>query len=182
MDLIERVKGILLNPDMEWRAIERESGDPNHLFPNYVSILALIPALASFIGSIIGGRVTVFTGFFTAIFLYVLTFVLVYVVGILIDALAPTFGAQKNFANALKLSVYSFTPVWLSGIFMLVPGLRFLMLLGLYGVYLLWIGLPPLMKAPQDRALLYAITAGSFALVVYVAFNALQGALPPIPR
>jgi hypothetical protein len=163
MDLIARVRGILLDPQAEWPIIERESGDPSFLFTTYVAVLALIPALAGFIGTVLIGvtvpvigtvRMPLLSGLFHAVFGYVLTFVIVYVVAIIVDALAPTFGGQKNFQNALKLTVYSYTPAWLAGIFLLIPGLRFLTLLSLYGLYLLYTGLPPLMKAPKDKALM----------------------------
>jgi hypothetical protein len=74
---------------------------------------------------------------------------MVYVMALIIDALAPTFQGQKNHPNALKLAVYSMTPAWLAGVFSLIPGLRPLSILGLYGLYLLRVGLPPLMKVPQ---------------------------------
>ena len=45
MNLVERIKGILLQPKSEWPAIEREPGDAGYLFPNYVAIVAAIPAV-----------------------------------------------------------------------------------------------------------------------------------------
>jgi len=55
MNLVERVKAILLTPKTEWTAIEGEPGDPQFLFTNYVAILAAIPAVCHFIGmSIVG--------------------------------------------------------------------------------------------------------------------------------
>jgi hypothetical protein len=55
MNLVERIKGILLQPKSEWPEIEREPGDAGYLFPNYVAIVAAIPAVCTFIGtSIIG--------------------------------------------------------------------------------------------------------------------------------
>jgi hypothetical protein len=164
--LVERVKAILLTPQTEWPVIAREPGDTAGLFTRYVAILALIPALAGFIGtSLIGRYVPLFSGLVSAIIYYVLTFVLTFVIGLIVDALAPTFGAQKNLSNALKLTVYSFTPLWLAGIFLLVPGLSFLMILGLYGTYLAWLGLPPLMMAPRDKVLPYAAVIG-IAIVI----------------
>ena len=77
----------------------------------------------------------------------------------------PRFGGKKNFPNAVKLSVYSHTPLWLAGIFLLVPGLSFLLILGLYGFYLLRVGLPLLMGVPEDRALRYAMTVTACALI-----------------
>jgi hypothetical protein len=176
--LIARVKAILLTPQTEWPVIEREPGDVATLFSQYVAILALIPALARFIGSsLIGGYTPIFSGLIGAIFGYVMTFVVVYVAALIIDALAPTFGAQKNFPNALKLSVYSHTPVWVAGIFLLIPGLSFLTVLGLYGLYLLWLGLPPLMRAPQEKALGYAAAVVVVALILAIIFGAIQAAL-----
>ena len=176
--LVDRVKAILLTPQTEWAVIERESGDVTVLFTQYVAILALIPALARFIGSsLIGGYTPIFFGLIGAIFGYVLTFVVVYVVALIIDGLAPSFGAQKNFPNALKLSVYSHTPVWVAGIFLLIPGLSFLTVLGLYGLYLLWLGLPPLMRAPREKALGYAAAVVVCALVLAIVLGAIQIAL-----
>ena len=55
MNLVERVKAILLQPNSEWPVIEREPGDAGYLFSNYVAILAAIPPVCGFIGtSIIG--------------------------------------------------------------------------------------------------------------------------------
>ena len=50
MNLVERVKGILLQPNSEWSAIASEPGNAGYLFPNYVAIVAAIPPVCSFIG------------------------------------------------------------------------------------------------------------------------------------
>jgi hypothetical protein len=143
----------------------------------------LIPAVAGFIGgTLVGGYVPFLAGLIAAIVSYLLTFVVVYVVALLIDALAPSFGAQKNFSNALKLSVYSHTPAWLAGIFLIVPGLGFLRILGLYGLYLLWLGLPPLMRAPRDKAILYAAAVVVCAVLIALVIGALQVVMFGLPR
>jgi Yip1 domain len=176
--LIERVKAILLTPQTEWPVIAREPGDTAALFTRYVAILALIPALAGFIGtSLIGRYVPFFSGLMSAIVGYVMAFVVTFVVALIVDALAPTFGAQKNFPNALKLTVYSYTPAWLAGIFLLIPGLSFLAILGLYGLYLLWLGLPPLMLAPRDKALPYAATVVVCAVIIALVLGFIQAAI-----
>lgn len=186
MDVVERVKSILFTPDTEWKVIAQEPGDPAYLFTNYVVFLAAIPAIAGFIGlSIVGVsppngstvRVPLLAGLIHAIVGYLLTFVIVYVVAVIIDMLAPTFAAEKNFANALKLAVYSYTPAWVAGIFMLMPGLRFLGILGLYGLYLLWKGLPPLMNAPQEKSLGYAAAIVACAIVISLVVTAVLSAL-----
>ena len=123
MNLVERVKNILVNPDAEWLVIENEPADARNLFLRYVAILALIPAIAGFVGSSIIGfsvsvgtfRVPLINGIVNMVVSYILSFVLVYVVALLIDLLAGGFRARSNFPNALKLSAYSFTPSWLAG-------------------------------------------------------------------
>ena len=82
---------------------------------------------------------------------------MVFVVALAVDLFAPKFGGERGYSGALRLTIYSFTPVWLAGVFLLVPGASFLVLLGLYGFYLMWLGMPVLMKAPRDRALPYVL-------------------------
>jgi hypothetical protein len=174
MNIVGRVKGILFTPETEWAAIEHEPGTPAYLFPRYVVFLAAIPPLAGFIGSSIIGvsapggtiRVPLLAGLLGAVMGYVLSFVVVYAIAIIVDQLAPRFGGQKDFANALKVTVYAFTPYWVLGICQMIPGLRFVGYVGaLFGIYLLWLGLPRLMKAPPDKAVPYVATVAACAIV-----------------
>jgi hypothetical protein len=168
MNPILRAKAMLVDPLAEWALIERESGDPAFLLSRYVAILALIPAVCGFIGACVIGaivpgtglvRAALFDGSFGAILGYVMAFAIVLLLALIINLSAPLFGGQKDFDSALKLAVYSYTPIWLAGIFLLLPGLRFLILLGLYGVYVLLLGLPRLMKSPEQNSYAYALVA-----------------------
>lgn len=171
MNLVERVKGIILTPKTEWPIIAGEPGDVGTLFGGYVAILAAIPAVCGFIGGIWHGLIGL--GLVRAVVGYVLTFIMVYVEAMIIDALAPTFNSQKNSANSLKLAAYSPTPYWLAGIFLLIPGLWFLIIIGLiYAWYLLWLGLAPLMKTPPDKTIGYAaaIIVCTLIIAIVIAF------------
>ena len=166
MRLIERAKAILLRPRAEWKVIEQEPETLRDLLVSYVAILAAIPEVARFLGqSFIGGYTPLVPSLIRAIVVYLVTFAMVYIIAGVIDLLAPRFGGEKNFANAVKLSVYSHTPLWLAGIFLLIPGLNFLLILGVYGVYLLWTGLPLLMRVPAEKALPYAVVVTACALI-----------------
>jgi pimeloyl-ACP methyl ester carboxylesterase len=170
MNLVERAKAIILTPKTEWPVIAGESGDVGYLFGNYVAILAAIPAVCGFIGAVVVGR-SIGGALIHAVIQYLLAFVAIYIVALIVDALAPTFGSSKNFANALKLTVYSATPYWLAGVFLLIPALSFLAILGLYSLYLLWLGLPPLMKTPPEKAIGYtvAIVICEFIVLIVIA-------------
>jgi hypothetical protein len=177
MNLFERVKGILVDPKAEWPRIEREPGEMVYLFANYVAVLAAIPAVCGWIAWIVVGA-PVITGVVITLIRYLLSFVSVYLLALIIDALAPTFDADKNFDNALKLAVYSATPFWLSGIFSLVPVLGFVRLVALvYAAYLLWLGVPPLMRGPPDKSIGYAGAIVGCALAIGVVFLVVAGLL-----
>jgi hypothetical protein len=85
---------------------------------------------------------------------------------------APMFGGRSDFESAFKLAVYSFTPLWLAGIFLMLPGLRFLLLTGCYAIFVLWLGIPRLTKVPEQQAANFAalITVCTGALLYGAAF------------
>jgi hypothetical protein len=174
MMLLNRVKAIMLTPRTAWPVIAQHRSHPSALFVNYVAILAAIPEIANFIGeSLIGGYRPILAGLLRAIVVYAAAFGVIYLLACVIDVLAPRYGGRKHFSNALKLAVYSHTPLWLAGVFLLVPGLSFLLVLGLYGVYLLWIGLPLLMGVPAERAPVYAIVVTACALIPAIVLSIL---------
>jgi hypothetical protein len=173
MNLVERVKAILLSPKTEWPVIDGETGDPTYLFTNYVAILAAVPAVAAFIGlSLLG--VGVGFAFIVALLSYVIHCAGWYVMALVIDALAPTFGGQKNLPAALKLSAYSLTAVWLAGIFQIIPILGILGILGLYSIYLLWLGLPVLMRVPETKATAYTASVVGVMIVIGIVIAVLR--------
>jgi len=181
MDIVARVKGIIMQPKAEWPAIEREPGDVGYLFTNYVAIVAAIPPVCTFIGlSIIGFggyRIGIFAGLIHAVISYLLTFVGVYVMAYVIDFLAGTFGARRSFDNALRVASYAPTAAWVVGIFNLIPFLGFLAILGLYSVYLLHTGIAALMNPPADKAVIYTIVAIICMIVVWAIIISVPVAL-----
>lgn len=152
--LIERVKAIVLTPKTEWEKIAVETTDTKSLFLNYAMILAAIPAIAGFLGTL---RFSFGVAIGTAVVSYVLGLVALFVIGIIINALAGTFGATSNTDQAMKVAVYSSTPGWLAGVFNIIPvaGSVIALIGGLYGVYVLYLGLSPLMKNTEDKSVGY---------------------------
>jgi hypothetical protein len=99
---------------------------------------------------------------------YALSLALVYVVALIVDALAPTFSGQKNQVQALKTVAYAWTASWVAGIAALIPWLGFLIMLAalIYGIYLLYLGLPSTMKCPPDKAGGYTAVTIVIAIVL----------------
>ena len=152
MNLVERVKNILLQPKGEWPKIAEEAATPQSLYLGYVAILAAIAPLAMLIRS--GGMAIA-----GAAVQYVLALIVTFVLALIVDALAVTFGGEKNFVQSLKLTAYSYTAAWLAGIFLIVPVLGGIvgLLAVIYAWYTFYLGVPVLKKCPQDKALGYTI-------------------------
>lgn len=181
MNLVERVKGILLQPKSEWKSIAGEPGGPGYLFPSYVCIVAAIPPVCAFIRGVVIGygpyHVGLMAGLLHAVVTYALTLVGVFVMAYVIDFLAGTFGGQRNLDNAMRVSAYAPTAAWVAGVFNLIPFLGILSILGLYSLYLLHTGIVALMRPPESKAVIYTIAAIVCVIVIYVVFFGLVGAL-----
>jgi hypothetical protein len=176
MSILERVKRICLTPVTEWPIIAGESTPAASLVKGYVAPLAAIGAIAGFVGGSLIGYTVPFVGTYrvpftagvaSAILAIVLAIAGVLVLSLIINFLAPTFGGEKNQAQALKVAVYSYTPAWVAGVFSILPFLGVLALVGaLYGLYLLYLGLPRLMKCPENKAVGYTAVVVVCALVL----------------
>ena len=185
--LIDRVKNIIMKPAAEWPVIDAEPATQQSIYIQYVAPLAAIGAICGFIGrSLIGVsipflgtyRVPFVSGLISAVVMYALTFVGVFVVAFIVDALAPTFGGTKDPLKALKITAYSYTPGWIAGIFLIIPSLGFITALaGLYGIYLMYLGLPVLMKNPKDKTIGYMLVMFLCAVVVYFIIGAISAAV-----
>lgn len=174
--LVDRVKGILLRPKLEWPIIAAEQTTVKGLFQRYAMVLAAIPALASLIHNLLDGDgpVSVLLG---AVMTYAMSLLAVYVVGIVIDGIAQNFASEKNTVQSMKLAVYAMTPAWVGGVFNLIGWDWLGGLIGLYGIYLLYLGLAPLKRTPNDKAVLYTVVIVLVALLLNIVILGLIGAV-----
>jgi hypothetical protein len=178
MPLFDRAKNILLSPKTEWLVINNETETPHSLLIKYVIPMALIPAIALFIGyGLIGFDVLVARisginwGIEMALISFVSSITGYYVCTYVIDALAANFGSEKNIGKSAQLVAYSYTASWVAGIFSILPSLSILGLLGLYGIYLFYLGIPVLKKTPEDKRLGYMVVSALVIIVVSIVLN-----------
>lgn len=174
--LIARVRSLLLSPRTEWPLIAAEPATVASLYRNWILWLAAVPALAGFIKMSILGygafgiivRVPFMSGLTGAIVQFALSLGLVYVMGLIIDALAPSFGARKDRIQALKTAAYAWSASWVAGAAVIIPWLGTLVMLagGIYSIYLLYLGLPHTMKAPPEKAAGYTAVSIIIAIVL----------------
>ena len=186
---VNRVKGILLQPGSTWKTIDGEFTKPAALYKGWVLPLALIGPICGALGTLVFGlsfgvvgsyRVPVQTIATLAVVDYVLSVLGVFALSTVVNALAPTFGGQKNDVQALKLAAYASTPWFIAGVFQLLPQLALVgVLVSLYTVYLVFAGVPVVMKPAKDQAMGYAIVAVLGAVVVALIILAIHTAFLP---
>jgi hypothetical protein len=187
VNLQTRVINILTKPKTEWPTIAAEPGTVASIYSGYVMILAAIPPIFTCIGTTLFGitlpligtyRVGIGQGMTAMVLTYVLALVGVYVAAFVVQKLAPTFQSDPNLVQALKLVAYAMTPAWVAGVLNIIPQLGLLVALAsLYGIYLFYLGVAPLMKTPQEKVIPYMITAAVVVIVVSILMGVIGGAL-----
>lgn len=176
MAIVDRVRNICVDPGREWPVIEREATEPAGIVAGYLAPLAALGAVAGFIGGTLIGvgpvRRTLAGGLVGACITFVLTLASCFLVGWIINALAPTFGGRQDSRQAFKVAAYSYTPGLVAGVLAVLPILSGLarVVAAFYTLYLLYLGLPVLMKAPPEKAIAYTavVVISTIAVMVIV--------------
>jgi hypothetical protein len=195
MDLnrvIQRARLLLVSPRTEWPVIAAEPATVADLYRNYIMIMAAIPPVCGFVKvSLLGYawhgfrvyRRGIGPGLAAAIVEYVISLLAVYLLVVVIESLAPNFGAQPNRVQALKAVGYSYTASWVAGFAQILPGLYALFALAgvIYSVFLLYLGLPSTMKVPPEQAGGYTAVIAIIALVVGWIIAVILGGITGVP-
>jgi Yip1-like protein len=187
MSLQTRVTNILTKPAGEWPVIAAESTEAAGLMRDYAAPLAAIPAVCRFIGmTVIGISVplvgTIRTGMVRgaagAIVSWVFALAGAWLAAMVIEKLAPTFQSRGSMVQALKLVVYSMTPVWVAGVLNLIPALAVLgIIAALYAIYLFYLGLPVMMGTPEDKVVPYMAVSALVIIVLSAVLGAFAAAV-----
>jgi hypothetical protein len=187
MSLQERVTRILTQPKLEWPVIEAEPTTVGKLYTSYIVLLAAIPAICGFIGMIVIGISLPFVGRYrygvgealrVEVYQYIGQLIGCYVSAFIVTKLAPTFNSRDDQVQALKLVAYSMTPVWIAGVLYLVPMLSPLILFAaIYAIYLYYLGVPVLMKTPQEKVIPYMVVSVVVIIIVSVVIGLILGLL-----
>jgi hypothetical protein len=185
--LIERVKNIVLSPKSEWPIIAPEPTSIGQLYVGYVIPLAALAAVMSFVHmSLIGVRVPfagavrmpIDTGLTSAVAAFGFGLLGIFLVALIVNGLAPTFSGARDLRQALKVAAYSLTPAWLSSVLALSPILPSLLqfLAALYGIYVLYLGLPIVMRSPREKAFGYTAMVVICTILLGIVFGIVAGA------
>ncbi len=155
----------------------------NSIIINYVAILALIPLVGRLIGDGIFYHAHGELGYAIAgsIVSYFLDIISVFIVGYVIWKLAPNFGSAADQVRGTLMAAYIYTPIFFIGILNIVPVLGYLAILGLlYGIYILYRGLPILVNTPADKTVIYTIAILVVSLIILIIISFIIGAFDTV--
>jgi hypothetical protein len=181
--LKKRVIGILTDPIHEWRMIASEPDDIESLYKGYIMPLAAIPAISMFLGlGIVGapflGRFGIVTALTSALWTYGTSLALPILGAVVVEKLAPNFKSSGTLVQALKLVAYASTPMWVGGVLYLLLYVSPLILVAaLYSVYLLYAGLPAVMKTHPEQTVPYTVVTVIALLVIGIVLSAIRAVL-----
>ncbi len=181
MNLVERARNILFTPKTEWNVIAGESATVGSLFTSYVIPLSLVPVLATLLaellrsGSFIGLHffiIKAIGAFLQSILSYVIT-------AWVVDLLAVNFGSEKNINRSAQLVAYSLTGYWVASILGIIPYLGWVAIIAgaSYSVFLMYLGVGPLKKTPEDQRIVYVIIAIVIMLVAMFIIDSIYNAV-----
>ncbi len=174
MDIVSRVKAILLTPKTEWPAIAGEAATVGSLYNGYIMPLAAIGPVALLVSFTIAGIFG--SGILFAVVQYVLNLVAIYVLALIVSKLAPSFGGRDDLVQALKLAAYASTAVWVAAavrIIAFIPGIWLVASLvmlaaAIYTIYLFYAGASPVLGVPDNKAGVFTLVAIVVTIVVYI--------------
>jgi Yip1 domain len=180
--IFERIKNILLTPKTEWPVIAAESTSPGQISIGYVLPLTALVAVISLLRVSVIGTSLPFAGTFRSPLMFglesgaltfVASFIGVWLVALIINGLAPTFGGTRDLNKAFRVSVYSLTPAYAASVLALSPVLPTLLelLAGLYGIYVLYLGLPVVMRSQREKAVGYTATVIICTILVSIVLE-----------
>ncbi|KZY36070.1 MULTISPECIES: Yip1 family protein [unclassified Oleiphilus] len=180
--LLSHVPGMFTHPDEEWESIRKEHSSPLKMAA-YICLLALIAPVCAYISTTqygwqVGEGQLVYLSQSSAMTLSILTYVAmvagIYFIGFMIDWMSRNYGSGHDefAANGIALVAYSCTPLFLAGLAPLYPepwvnAAIFLAAAG-YAAYLMYDGLPHVLKISQDQAFFFVGAILTVSLVYLV--------------
>src|SRR5450755_1299874 len=183
-NLIQRILNITLKPKAEWPVIAAEPPSMSRIVVGCVVPLAAIQSLLSFVHMAVIGVSVPFAGnvrmplgssLTAAVMGFVFALIGMFLLALIVNAWAPFFAGRRNLAESLKVAAYAAVPGWLGSFFGVLPVLGVLigLIAGLYAIYVLYLGLPVVMRAPKEKALAYTVAVILTGMLLGLVIGAL---------
>lgn len=179
--MIGNALGLLIRPKNQWQAISSRGDFALLSAVLYTALLAVIPAIAWFygvteIGWTVGDgeRIRMTKDSASAIIglFYLTMIVAVCAIGYMIHWMSKTYGTDSSTAKGIAVAGFSATPLFIAGAIGFIPVFWVALLIGVsavsYAVYLLYVGIPIVMRIPEERGFLFSSAVIAICLVFLI--------------
>jgi len=180
--MIQHTFGLLVRPSAQWQAI---ADLPPSSFRNlllYPCLFAILPAVAWYYGTSQVGwtvgdhgdpiKLTVASARQISILFYLGMIGCVAAIGYFIHWMSDTYGADSSLTKGIVITGLTSTPLFIAGMVGFYPLLWVDLLIGVgavsWSVYLLYLGIPIVMKIPEERGFLFSSAVVGVALVMLI--------------
>lgn len=182
--MIQHTFGLLFRPSQQWRNIAELPESSQNMLVLYPFIFAILPAVAwywgtSQVGWTVGSydqviRLTQASALQINILFYCVMVAAVAIIGYFIHWMSDTYGAEHStIAKGIMIAGLTATPLFIMGLVGFYPILWVDLLLGVvaisWAVYLMYLGIPIVMRIPQERGFLFSSAILAISLVILVS-------------
>ena len=168
--LYHRTKYFIINPGKAWEVVHREERPMRFVRGSFFMPLIILVSVSAFLGSMFFINTTlkpmysVLAAVNTFLFLYLGVYGSAFVVREIMRAM----DLGHDFLVAFKLVAYSMAPIFLSlTVSRLFESLLFINVLGLYGLYIFWIGMEVMVNPPDHKKLPMIIASVVSMLIIF---------------
>lgn len=179
-NFFNRAKNLLIYPHIEWVRVEAEITTKQQIIKSYVMPFVILIAICSFIGSsLFSLEPYPISIIIVKIFITSLLFIGgVYLSSLIINELTTSFGINKNPEATFKLISYSFNSFFLASCLLgLLPDLPIIAILGIHSVYLFWLGVTSILKAPEANKVGFVVVSFLIIIGIYAIFSLIIGTI-----
>jgi hypothetical protein len=180
--MLQHAFGILTKPSSEWNRLAELSENSRAIMLLYPMLWAILPAVAWYFGTTQVGwtvgsgdsviKLTEGSAKLISFLFYGGMVTCVAAIGYFIHWMSETYGAESSLTKGIMIASICATPLFIAGAVGFYPILWLDMLVGVFAIswstYLLFTGIPVVMRIPETRGFLFASAVIGVALVILI--------------
>jgi len=180
--MIQHTFGLLVRPSAQWRAVADLPQSSLKTLILYPCFMAILPAVAWYYGTSQMGwnvgehgetiKLTAQSARQICILFYLSMVACIAIIGCFIHWMSNTYGAESTPTKGIVIAGLTATPLFLAGLVGFYPLLWIDLLVGVtaisWSVYLMYLGIPIVMKIPEERGFLFSSAVLAIAMVIMI--------------